>query len=246
MSSARQSSTGRLRLATAAVGITLAFAGCSAGQISQTAGMEPAVNGGIGQTGDIAIRDIQLGYPQDGVHKRGESAVVLGAIVNSGLKDDELVSASTPLGQVVINGDKRLPAGRMLLLDTSGAAAATATTTSTSAPSTTPPTTPSRPSGSVTTPPSGSQQPTTPTSTTAPSSPTVTATSTPTSTPTTSAKPASIGKVTVAITGLTEEVRSGQTVEITFVFRSGQVTVTVPIAVPTTPRTPAAKEGEGH
>src|ERR1041384_4266852 len=73
-----------LRFAPAVVGIALALAGCSAGQISQTAGMEPAVNGSNGNAGAIAVRDIQLAYPADGGYARGADAVVLGSIVNSG------------------------------------------------------------------------------------------------------------------------------------------------------------------
>ncbi|MFC0116221.1 hypothetical protein [Kibdelosporangium aridum] len=106
-----------LRYATAAVGIALALAGCGAGQISQTAGMEPAVNGGEGDVGPIAVRDIQLAYPPQGVYEPGSTAVVLGTLVNSALTDDELVSITSPAGQVTITGDKSLPAGRSLILE---------------------------------------------------------------------------------------------------------------------------------
>lgn len=227
MSRARQSNTGRLRLAPAVVGIALALAGCGAGQITSTAGMEPAVNGGIGQAGDIAIRDIQLAYPEHGVYEPGQSAVVLGSVVNFGRTEDELLNVTSNAGEVTVEGDRKLPPGRALMAElANGELGTTTTSTSTSTTSTT--TTTSAPGTTSSAPPSGSQRPTT--STSGPSQ-------TPTTT-TTSAKPTSIGKLTLVL-ALNEEIRSGQTVEITFTFRSGSATVTVPIAVPTTPRGPA-------
>ncbi|MET0236833.1 MAG: hypothetical protein ABW224_19450, partial [Kibdelosporangium sp.] len=106
-----------LRFAPAVAGIALALAGCSAGQISQTAGMEAAVNGGTGNAGTIAVRDIQLAYPKDGVYERNAAAVVLGTVVNTGQTDDELVSVTSPAGAVSITGDKGLAAGRALIAE---------------------------------------------------------------------------------------------------------------------------------
>ncbi len=219
-----------LRYATAAVGIALALAGCGAGQISQTAGMEPAVNGGEGDVGPIAVRDIQLAYPPQGVYEPGSTAVVLGTLVNSALTDDELVSITSPAGQVTITGDKSLPAGRSLILEMPAGGLPTSSsrpTTTSSTPTSGTPTSGAPTSGAAT---SGSGTPASGATTTA---------TTPRPT-TTTQRPVTIGKVTVLLTGIGEEIRSGKTIELTFTFRSGSVTIPVPIAVPTTPRQPAA------
>jgi hypothetical protein len=225
VSRARQSSTGRLRLAPAVVGIALALAGCGAGQISSTAGMEPAVNGGIGQAGDIAIRDIQLAYPDHGVYEPGQTAVVLGSVVNSGRTEDELLNVTSNAGEVTVEGDRKLPPGRALMAEMANGELSTttssSTSTSTSALGTTSSAPPSGTTGSTTSSNTPSQTPTT---------------------TTTSVKPTSIGKLTLVLR-LGEELRSGQTIQITFTFRSGSATVTVPIAVPTTPRGPAKAGG---
>ncbi|MCE7009184.1 hypothetical protein LWC34_41180 [Kibdelosporangium philippinense] len=232
-----------LRYATAAVGIALALAGCGAGQISQTAGMEPAVNGGEGDVGPIAVRDIQLAYPPHGVYEPGSAAVVLGTLVNSGQTDDALVSITTPAGQVTITGDKNLPAGRSLIFETPVGGVPTSTSSSSS--SSVPATTGSQTSGSQT---SGSQTSGSQTSgsRTSGSQTSGAATTTTTPPPTTTSRPVTIGKVTVILTGISEEIRSGKTIELTFTFRNGSVTIPVPIAVPTTPRQPAAGGGGGH
>ncbi|NRN66138.1 Lipoprotein lpqE [Kibdelosporangium sp. 4NS15] len=242
-----------LRFATAAVGIALALAGCGAGQISQTAGMEAAVNGGQGNVGSIAVRDVQLAYPPRGVYQAGSDAVLIGTIVNSGQTDDELISITSPAGQVRISGDRNLPAGRSLIFEApAGGVAATPSSTS-SAPTTTGSSTPGSATSGV--PTSGSVTSGSPTSGSAPGSVSGSATSGPATTTTTprttggadAARPATIGKITGILTDIAEEIRSGKTIELTFTFRSGSTTIQVPIAVPTTPRqAPAGGGGGGH
>lgn len=232
MSRARQNAGGWLRVAPAAVGIAMALVGCSAGQIAQTAGMEPAVNGGLGTVGSIAVRDVQLAYPDGGVFKAGEDAVVRGTIVNSGRSDDQLLQVTSSVGTAVVTGDRALFAGKTLAFDQAGTSSS-ASVTVTSTPTTT----------SIPTSPTGSASGSVSTSGSASGSATsgsASASSTPTAT--SSAKPVTIGQVSIVLTDLTQEVQSGKTVEITFVFTSGQVTVTVPVATPTTPRQPAVEE----
>jgi copper(I)-binding protein len=254
-----------LRFAPAVAGIALALAGCGAGQISQTAGMEPAVNGAGGNAGPIAVRDIQLAYPPDGVYTRDSNAVVLGTIVNSGQSDDELVSVTSPAGTVTVTGDKNMPAGKALILElpaggTSATSSSVVTNSSapstsgsaTTGPATTGPattTTGSQTSGSQT---SGAQtsgaqtsgaQTSGPATSGSQTSGSATTTTTTVTTTSSSVAPTQIGKISVVLGRLAEEVRSGKTVELTFTFRSGTVTLTVPVAVPTTPRQAA---GEGH
>lgn len=243
-----------LRFATAAagVGIALVLSGCGAGQISQTAGMEPAVNGAEGDVGPVAVRNIQFAYTPHGAYEKDASVALTGALVNSAQSDDELVSVTSKAGQVEINGDKKLVAGRSLLIEvpaggvptSSSHASSASPATTTSAPTSGAATSGSATSGAAT---SGAATSGSATSGAATSGAVTSGAVTTTSRPATSAAPPALGKVTIVLTGLTEEIRSGKTVEVTFTFRSGSVTVPVPVAVPTTPRTPAAGgEGGGH
>jgi copper(I)-binding protein len=88
------------------------MAGCGSGQVAQTAQEVPVVNGASGEAGPIAVRNAQLAFPPtpDGVYRQGSSAPVLLAIVNSGDKDDRLVSGTSPIGTVDISGNTTVPA----------------------------------------------------------------------------------------------------------------------------------------
>ena len=92
----------------------LALSGCAAGQITQTDAQVAAVNGASGDVGPIALRDAVLAYP-DGEdvfgYAPGDEAPLLVTIVNSGNQTDELVSVSTPAGEVVVAGMTTIPGG---------------------------------------------------------------------------------------------------------------------------------------
>lgn len=141
MSRGQQNSTGRLRRASAALGLAaiMATAACSAGQVAQTAEHQPAVNGAIAEVGAIALRDAKLAYPHEGHFSAGEDAPVIAALVNTGTEADTLVSASSPVaGSVEITGDTALPGGVALMSGTPGEEAkAPTTTTATSSATTT-------------------------------------------------------------------------------------------------------------
>ena len=239
MSRVLKSTSIRVRLAATvgtALGAALVLAGCSAGQIAQTAGMEPAVNGGLGQAGDIAVRDVQFVYPDGGIYPAGASVPLRGVIINGGLQDDELVDAISNWGRVTITGDKTLLAGHTLTLDGT-APAPSSTPTTTSGPSSTGSSTSSTGSSSSSSSTTGSS--------TGSSTSSSTGSSTSSSTPTTTSSPAkpTIGKVSITLVGLQEKVSVGKTVTVTFIFRNGgQATVTVPIANPTTPRQAPVEE----
>lgn len=227
MSRARKHTSGRLSIA-AVVGAALVLAGCSAGQVAQTAGMEPAVNGGTGQAGGIAVRDIQLVYPPDGHFKAGASATLRGVIANAGQTNDELVQVTSKWGDAVVTGDTSLPAGKTLMLDESAKAPTSSSSSSSSSSATT--TSSGTSSSASSTPTSGSS-----------STPASTSSSTPT---TTSSVATKIGTVSIVLTNLAEDVWSGKTIQVTFVFRNGgQALVVVPIATPTNPREAPATEG---
>ena len=88
------------------VGALLGIVGCSAGQVAQTADMEPAVNGNTGQVGNIMLRDVQVAFPENGEHYgAGEDAPLLLTIVNVGGEDDRLTEVTSPAGEVEIIGN---------------------------------------------------------------------------------------------------------------------------------------------
>lgn len=228
MTRAQEKTSHRLRLVPAAMGLglaaLLATAGCGAGQVTQTDSMLPAVNGALGQVGPIAIRDAKLAYPHGGTYKEGADAPLVLTIVNTGTTDDELLEVTSPVaGDVELRGDRSLPGRRALAVGTPGKEVS-ATSSSVA-------TTP-RPAASTTSSPTASQP--------AGSAP-VSATST--SATTSSAAPAKIGELTVVLRDLNTELMSGKTVQVTFVFRAGSITVELPIAAPSSAR---PEPTEGH
>jgi copper(I)-binding protein len=68
-----------------------ALAGCSAGQVTQTATQVQNL-GTSADVGDLSLRALELPYPTGGVYPAGANARLLGAIANSGATDDTLVS----------------------------------------------------------------------------------------------------------------------------------------------------------
>ncbi|TPG31270.1 hypothetical protein EAH80_24410 [Mycobacterium hodleri] len=113
-------------VALAACGVTavLALSGCSAGQISQSASQQPAVNGTLTWVGDptsgIALRNLHLRAAQTSDYvEPGKTAELLFVAVNeSAEKDDRLVSITSPVGTVRLSGDLRVPAGGTLIVGT--------------------------------------------------------------------------------------------------------------------------------
>ncbi|MFB9906158.1 hypothetical protein [Allokutzneria oryzae] len=227
----------RLRMVPAAVGlgVALVVAGCSAGQHTQTDQQVAAVNGAFGQTKDgaIALREAELAFPAEKFYTAGSDAPLKVTIVNQGTKADKLLNVSSPAASSVrISGSTDLPAGFALngkVLERESAPSTSAsgapTSSSGAATSTGSPTT-------TTTPPGGG-------TTTTPAA--------------TSARPtgaAAVGTVELVVSGLSREIRPGQTIPVTFTFQnSGQVTLQVPIANDSEPRPPAtggAGHGSGH
>jgi hypothetical protein len=96
------------------------LSGCGAGQISQTAVQEPAVNGNRLTIGKVDLRDIRIQAMQTGDFVQPGKAVelVLVAVNQSPDVPDRLVGISSDIGSVAISGDPRLPAGGMLFVGT--------------------------------------------------------------------------------------------------------------------------------
>jgi copper(I)-binding protein len=221
------------------VSALLGIVGCSAGQVAQTAEMEPAVNGNTGQVGTIALRDVQVAFPESGEpYKEGEDAPLLLSIVNTGGEDDELVGVTTPAGQVELIGNPAIPAGtslQIVLPDENTSASATTTSTSTSETSETSEAPESE----------GSEAPGTETSETSGSSET-SATTTGSPADTEAVAPPVVGTMSLVITGLTADLPFGKNVPVTFEFaNAGTITIQLPIGAPSTPR-PEAEAVEGE
>ena len=98
----------------------VALTGCGAGQISQMATQEPAVNGNKVTVNNVALRDIRMQAVQTGDYLQPGRTVdlVLVAVNQSPDVADRLVGVTSDIGTVTVSGDARLPAGGMLFVGT--------------------------------------------------------------------------------------------------------------------------------
>ncbi len=105
----------------AAFGIALALGStaCGAGQISQTANQEPAVNGNTANVGSMQLRNVQIIYPADKadeVFGNGGPFQVSFVISNiDPVENDRLLGIDAPQGgSVTLAGNTEIPAGQAL------------------------------------------------------------------------------------------------------------------------------------
>ncbi len=101
--------------------LTATLTGCGAGQISQMATQEPAVNGNRVTFNNVALRDIHIRAAQSGDFIEAGRTVdlVLVAVNQSPDITDRLVGITSDIGTVTLSGgDGRLPAGGMLFIGT--------------------------------------------------------------------------------------------------------------------------------
>lgn len=100
--------------------IGFALTGCGAGQISQMATQEPAVNGNKVTVNNVALRDIRMQAVQTGDYLQPGRTVdlVLVAVNQSPDVADRLLGVTSDIGTVTVTGDARLPAGGMLFVGT--------------------------------------------------------------------------------------------------------------------------------
>ncbi|OSC23525.1 hypothetical protein B8W69_23890 [Mycobacterium vulneris] len=96
------------------------LSGCGAGQVSQMAVQEPAINGNKITFNNVALRDIRIQANQSGDYlKPGRTVdLVLVAVNQSPNSADRLVGITTDIGTVTVSGDARLPAGGTLFVGT--------------------------------------------------------------------------------------------------------------------------------
>ncbi|MCV7090439.1 hypothetical protein [Mycobacterium interjectum] len=94
------------------------LSGCGAGQISQMATQEPAVNGNKVTINNVALRDIRMQAVQTSDFLQPGRTVDLVAVAVNQSPDvaDRLVSITSDIGAVTIDGDGRLPAAGMLFI----------------------------------------------------------------------------------------------------------------------------------
>jgi hypothetical protein len=100
--------------------IAAVLSGCGAGQISQMATQEPAVNGNKVTVNNVALRDIRMQAVQTGDYLQPGRTVdlVLVAVNQSPDVADRLVGVTSDIGTVTVSGDARLPAAGMLFIGT--------------------------------------------------------------------------------------------------------------------------------
>jgi hypothetical protein len=96
------------------------LSGCGAGQISQMATQEPAVNGNKVTINNVALRDVRMQAVQTGDFLQPGRTVNLVAVAVNQSPDvaDRLISVTSDIGAVTIGGDGRLPAGGKLFIGT--------------------------------------------------------------------------------------------------------------------------------
>jgi len=101
-----------------AVAAALALSGCGAGQISQTATQEPAVNGTLTTVGSMAVRNIHLRATQksDYIQPGSDVELLFVAINDSPDVNDKLLSVRSDVGSVNLSGDTTVPANGVLVV----------------------------------------------------------------------------------------------------------------------------------
>lgn len=118
----RTSFAGRSVAALAAGGVVLsaALSACGAGQVSQTATQEAAINGVNATLGEIALRNVHIFATQTSAEIQPGRDVELVFVVTNQSTDtpDRLVSVTTDIGEVDVTGNGEVPAGGVLVVGT--------------------------------------------------------------------------------------------------------------------------------
>lgn len=113
-----RSSTVTAALAACALAATTALAGCSSGQISQTATQQASVNGAAATLGNIALRNVHLRaqLSSDYVQPGAEVELLFVASNESPEQPDKLVSVTSDFGSVTLSGDTTLAPNGVLVV----------------------------------------------------------------------------------------------------------------------------------
>ncbi|PQE01024.1 hypothetical protein MPNTM1_01898 [Mycolicibacterium parafortuitum] len=104
--------------ATCGLAAALVLSGCSAGQVSQTATQEPAINGTSAHAGPIVLRNIHISATQTTayIEPGNEAQLVFVAANTSPDVADKLVSVSSDIGNVTLTGGRELPVNGLLVV----------------------------------------------------------------------------------------------------------------------------------
>jgi copper(I)-binding protein len=96
----------------------VALAGCGAGQLSQTAMQQSAVDGNQAMINNVALRNVRILALQTGDFLRPGATVDLAVVVVNQSPDiiDKLVGITTDIGKVTVTGDPTLPASGVLFI----------------------------------------------------------------------------------------------------------------------------------
>jgi len=96
----------------------VALAGCSAGQLSQTAMQQSAVDGNQAVVNNVALRNVRIQALQTGDFLRPGATVDLQLVAVNQSPDitDKLVGITTDIGKVTVTGDPTLPASGVLFV----------------------------------------------------------------------------------------------------------------------------------
>jgi len=94
--------------------------GCGAGQVSQMATQEPAINGNRVTINNVALRDIRMQVVQtsDFIEPGRTVELVAVAVNDSPDATDRLVGITSDIGTVTVSGDGRLAPRGMLFIGT--------------------------------------------------------------------------------------------------------------------------------
>lgn len=105
-------------MATCGLAVSLVLSGCGAGQVSQTATQEPAVNGTSGKAGPIALRNVHIRAEQttDYVEPGSEAELIFVAANTSADVPDKLVSITSDIGSVTLTGGGDVPVNGSLMV----------------------------------------------------------------------------------------------------------------------------------
>lgn len=201
----------------AAVAGAMLLAGCGAGQDAQTAGKESSVPGVSADLGGIAVRNVQIGYPdrETRVYPKGGDAPLEVRIFNSGAETDALVGVTSEVAE------------RVVLAGSGGEGSAVCPQASVSVPAAQPTLQPTQRPGAS---PSGTAEPPTTLNPTGSAGNAEFAVQ---------LAPGGCALLTgepyrLELSGLRQELAPGDVVPVTFSFRdAGEVTLRVPFGLPT-------------
>ncbi|WP_264070960.1 hypothetical protein [Mycolicibacterium komossense] len=114
----RRASVTRAGVAVGALLVATALAGCGAGQISQTATQEPAVNGTVGTVKNITLRNVHIQAVEKGDALEPGQDVDLMFIASNLSPDsgDKLVGITSDVGAVTLTGSGEIPPSGVLVV----------------------------------------------------------------------------------------------------------------------------------